>query len=176
MDSAVLDELLQRHRELSKFLHGHGEISLALDAELLFKRAFVVAAGSHCEGQLCAVLERFAAKHGDSRLAFFVKTRALERRYHDLFDWKAMNVNRFWSFFGEEFKEHAIAHLRARNDATTWMRSFVELGQLRNLTAHAFATASVDRTLVELESMLRNALQFLGLVEDLLDDSSAKVP
>lgn len=171
MDASVLDGLLQRHKQLDSFLRANAELSLAIEAELLFKRAFVVACGCYCEESLVDVLHRFAASAGDQRLSAFVKNRALERRYHDLFEWSAANANKFWSCFGEAFKESALSRLRADEAAARSVRGFMTLGRLRNSVAHRFATVSVDQTLDELELLFREATSFLHLVEDLLAPS-----
>lgn len=168
MDAAVIDALLQRHRELDEYLRTRGELSMLFDAEVLFKRSFVVACGSYCEVELCRILGQFANRDGDARLATFVRTRALERRFHDMFDWTAANANKFWSFFGDEFKREVSTAICADSGAAESVKGFIELGQLRNITAHEFATASVDRTVDELERLFRKAQQFLNLVERLL--------
>lgn len=164
MAPTAIDSLMEEHRAVDAILRSQGELSRAISLEILFKRAFVVASGSYCEEQLTDILEAFAARHRDARLTVFVRKRALDRKYHDLFDWSVLNANRFWGFFGEDFKDDTLAALKENEEAARSMRSFVQLGQLRNLVAHGFAKASVDRTVDELETLAREALMFVSFV------------
>jgi len=163
MRPTVLDGLLERQRALTDFLRSHEELSIALDAELTFKKLFVVACGSYFEQGIVAVVEHFADR-GDPRLKTFVKKRALERRYHDMFDWSVRNANRFFSFFGNDFSEQMRGLLQNDQGLQDAMGAFMELGALRNVVAHDFASSSVDKTVDELAALYVAALDFLNFV------------
>lgn len=154
---------------MDAFLRSYEQLSHALEAELLFKRAFIVACGSFFERSICGELENLAERHGDVRLTTFLKCRALDRKYHEMFDWKEPNANRFWSFFGLEFKNAVIKRLKSNEDEARCVSSFMNLGRMRNLVAHEFLTAPVESTLDELEHEFNNAIGFLRLIRVLLE-------
>jgi hypothetical protein len=162
MDHRAVTSLLERGIALDGFLRDKQELSLALDSESLFKKAFIVACGSYCERQITDTIHNFASHASDPRLSEFVRTRALERRYHDLFDWSALNANRFWGFFGGAFKDETIATIKATPSLEAAMRSFMEIGQLRNQVAHTYS--DVNKTIPELRELLDGALCFLEFV------------
>ena len=174
MDIAILRTMINRNQEVHRYLLAGGEVTLAIETEIVFKRAFVVACGTWCERRLMTVVQEWAARHGDIRLTEFIRIRALERRYHDMFAWDASNANRFFGCFGDSFKQACAerfsddAHLRKA------MHGFMDLGRLRNTVAHEFATASVDRTLNELEGLLDDAEAFLASVALVLNEDAQR--
>lgn len=50
----------------------------------------------------------------DKRIVHLVKSKAVERQYHTLFDWDSGNTNKFWKFFGEETKNDV--RIKIKND------------------------------------------------------------
>lgn len=164
MSGEHISEMLERQRRLSAYLAKHTELSFALESEVIFKKAFVVACGSFCERALTDALEEFASRHRDERLTCFVRNRALERRYHEMFDWKAANANRFFAWFGESFKKRILDILENDSELSESVKAFMLIGRMRNLIAHDFASSTVDHTLEELHVLWKGAVRFLDFV------------
>lgn len=161
----VRDDLLDRHHAIDAFLRGQEEITLATDAEYVFKKAFVIACGTYCEVQITDVIGTFADRAKDERLTWFVKRRALERRYHDMFDWTGTNANKFFAAFGERFKDECVQGVKADKDLDQAIRSFLQMGALRNGVAHVFFSTNIDKTVSELEELMKEALRFIEFIE-----------
>ncbi len=70
-------------------------------------------------------------------LPALVNQKVLARGYHGLFDWKAQNVNNFFSIFGKEYRgymERKIASDERFNDGAL---AFLWLGNMRNEHIHS---------------------------------------
>lgn len=164
--ATVIDGLLQRQAALTSFLREHNELSLALESEFAFKKLFVMSCGSFFEERIVNGLALFASS-ADSRLANFVKKKALERQFHTLFDWDAKNVNKFLSLFGDVFKTTTSQAIDSDAGARAGMQAFLELCRLRNVVAHSnLASISVEKTVDELQVLYRSAWSF---VRDLIN-------
>lgn len=66
----------------------------------------------------------------------FLISQALKRKYFTMFDWDKKNANKFYSLFGESFKESMILYKQENTDFSNLERSFLELGQRRNILVH----------------------------------------
>ncbi len=173
-DLTVIDGILDRFESLLEFLDKSGEVSLALEADANFKKLLVLACGSFFEEQVTSMIERFVARYNDARLVTFVRRKALERQYHSLFDWDASNANKFFAFFGDQFKDAATKRLQADQELQKGMRSFMRLGQSRNVLAHGnLAANAVDGTREELVNQYREAVGFLRFLQSMFDGTVA---
>lgn len=170
-DRTVIDGILERFESLFEFLDKSGEISLALEADANFKKLLVMACGSFFEEQITTMIERFVARHEDPRLVTFVKKKALERQYHSLFDWNVSNANKFFAFFGDEFKDVVSKRLQSDTELQKGMKSFMRLGQHRNMLAHGnLAALAVDVTREEIVNQYREAVGFVRFLRSLFDE------
>lgn len=166
----MLDNLIREQRSIEELLRSNGQLSLVMSAERIFKPAFVLACGSFCEQKLLEQLEAYVARHKNTRLTRFVRVRAIDRKYHDLFDWDANNSNKFWRFFGEDIPKEISKHLAETTELKEAERAFLNLGRLRNLVAHQFESASIEQTLDELATLKDRALRFLDFVNERLEN------
>lgn len=165
MNKTVIDALASRNDAIVGFLREKGEVSLALDAEANFKKLLVMACGSFFEEQLTGVLEAFAGRSGEARLAAFVRNKALKRQYHSLFKWDAANVNGFLGLFGEVFAKKVTKELADSEELTRSMRSFLWLGERRNQLAHGnIAAVPIDETKDEILEKFSAAWKFVRYV------------
>ncbi len=158
----VIDGLVERFEGLRSLLDDQHEVSLLLEADANFKKLLIMASGSFFEEQLTTMLEGFAARGGDGKLAAFVKNKALKRQYHTLFSWESRNVNTFLALFGEPFKATVTAKLAANQDLTDAMGFFLWLGSQRNQLAHGnIAAFSVSETREEIYARYAGAWTFV---------------
>ena len=69
--------------------------------------------------------------NGSDTLTSFVRKMAIERRYHQWFDWTANNANKFFATFGTTFRQFMAERVRADATLADSIRAFLELGNLR---------------------------------------------
>lgn len=144
--------------------------------DLLETRLILVGGASAYEQQLSSIVLRFASKFsgGDVRLTEFVRVAAVERKYHTWFDWDKSNVNKFLGMFGDDFKSAGIKEIEKDSTLKEASRSFVALGQARNLIVHGdMLSASISYSSQEAIDLVGRAGAFVAWVEGKLVPSIA---
>ena len=168
-DDYAIAELRRTHEEVMQLVRGSGDMSLALRVEAEFKKALVMAAASYFESTLTGiVLEAFdEGTNGNGVLVSFVRAKAVERRYHDWFNWKVSNANQFFGAFGTDFKEHMERKQKGAPEARRAVSAFLQLGHLRNEVAHKnYAVYSVQLTVDEIVRLYEDASKFVSEFAD----------
>ncbi len=102
-------------------------------------------------------------------LVSFVRNMAIERRYHQWFNWKARNANQFFGAFGSAFREFMEGKVRADPGLAHSISEFLQLGSLRNQLVHQnFAQFNIPMTAAEIFDSYKKADEFVeGFLGDL---------
>jgi len=168
MADTPIDAAYQEHEALVQMLDVAKEISLKSVADDRFRRVLVIAAGSYFESRVRGAIESFVALHSQNHawVMAFLRAKALERQYHSYFEWKGSNANSFFGLFGEDcLKRHSSA-IKDNEELRAGMRSFLELGRLRNELAHKnFLTYPIEKTVEEVYAEFLRSLVFVEYVE-----------
>lgn len=150
-DNGILQTLLPDNVELASFYSGYNS---------LFTKAFTVACGNAFERKLTAELPKILSS--DNPLALnFLQKQALERKYHTLFEWEQKNANKFFGLFGNDFKLYVQQIIKENGILIEQQKSFLELGNLRNLIVHkGIDTYSLTSDLETIKNKFDNSLEF----------------
>lgn len=155
--------LVESHRAAMSFVPAE-QVSLRADTEATFGKTLLIAAGSYFEALLSrAVYDVFMDGTGGTQaLADFVWGKAVTRRYHDWFDWDRRNANKFFGAFGSGFQSHMKERIEKTPGLEDAIRSFMEIGSLRNVLAHDdLASYSLNKTVQEIFELYERALGFV---------------
>ena len=168
------DIIRQRYKEFKDmidYLETNKEISLKVVADDNLKKVLLLSAASYFEDEIKDIILSFVEKNSNdnSMIKSFVKNKAVERQYHKYFDWRARNANRFFSLFGEEFKDHAEGDVKGNPELEKSIRDFLEIGNLRNELVHGnFAVFPIEKTVEEIYELYRSAHQFIDYLSSKL--------
>ena len=162
IDARAIDSLIERHEEIGAFFDEHDEISLRDYADSEFRKVLVLSVASFFEQQISDAVARLAASTNSRRVENLIRFKAISRQYHSYFNWDGNNANKFLSLFGSEFKDEVAAEIRQDSSLEEGCKSFLRLGQERNRLVHSnFASAPLDKTLLEIQDSYRKALDFV---------------
>lgn len=129
----------------------------------------LLSAASFFEKEISDTLVKFASSHtGDNELIIsIIKQKAISRQYHTYFDWDSgKNANKFFSLFGNRFKESMVDKVRADERLDSAIKSFLEIGQERNKMVHQnFAEVVIDKTAEEIFKLYESSLYFIETVK-----------
>lgn len=168
------DIVRQRYKEFKDmidYLETNKEISLKVVADDNLKKVLLLSAASYFEDEIKDIILSFVEKNSNdnSMIKSFVKNKAVERQYHKYFDWRARNANRFFSLFGEEFKDHAEGDVKGNPELEKSIRDFLEIGNLRNELVHGnFAVFPIEKTVEEIYELYHSAHQFIDYLSSKL--------
>lgn len=164
MNRAVVESLYDAYVRLRALLEAQNEPSLLADVEKTQPKVLLLAAASAFEAAVTDQIRSLYEGHPDANpvLVEFVMRKALSRQYHTLFSWEAANVNAFWSLFGPEFSTYAKKCVNSDSDLEDSVRSFLQVGSLRNSMVHQnFATYVLDRTVGEVLELFNSGAAFV---------------
>jgi len=116
--------------------------------------------------------------NNNDKVLNFVKKKAISFQYHTYFSWgekdepekPGKNANTFFSLFGDDFKTDIIREIKSKPDLEKSVKSFLEIGHIRNILVHSNFAAynNIDKTIDEFHSMYKNSLVFICFFEDYL--------
>jgi len=158
-------------KEMIDYLETNKEISLKIVADDNLKKVLLLSAASYFEDEIKDIILSFVEKNSDNNpmIKSFVKNKAMERQYHTYFDWGTGNANRFFSLFGEEFKDQAKGDVKDDSELEKSIRDFLEIGNLRNELVHGnFAVFPIEKTVEEIYELYRSAHQFIDYMSSKL--------
>jgi len=167
------DKLYHDAKTIIGVLEQRAEVSLQVAAADHFRKVLLLSAASYFEHRMCSsVLEFVRERAGGSALVEnFVRNKAVERQYHTWFAWEERNANKFWGWFGSEFRVHMTAKVKEDDDLRLSVQAFLELGNERNKLIHQdYATFPLNKTLDEIYALYRQALKFVDHLPGLLRD------
>ena len=155
---------MQEHRELIGHLQTTGDISLLTRVTEAFSKTLLVSAASYYEYRFTEILVGLYEHAGNrsTALAEFVRNQAIGQRFAQLFAWGDHNANRFFSFFGGDFRSHMTQKVRQNRDLEESIRAFLELGNLRNQLVHRnYAAFPLTKTVDEVFDLYQKARLFV---------------
>ena len=164
MATKPVDALHKDFADLLAFLDQAGQISFRITADDNFRKVLLLAAASYFERQLTEVVVSFVGTvtAPDHVVTWLIKKRVVERQYHTWFDWKARNANKFFSMFGNSFKNHMSKLVNRDDTLSSAIQAFMEIGRERNdMVHHDFGSYTLQKTLEEIYEMYRSAAKFV---------------
>ncbi|MBT1706327.1 HEPN domain-containing protein [Chryseosolibacter indicus] len=176
----AVDRLKTEYDAIARLLRDRLELSLLNDLNKHFRKVLLLSAGSYFESQISKALSDYVSKatNGDARLVNFLQKAAISGRYHTLFEWGKQNditqfgdnANKFWSFFGNEFKTQISSEVRGRPEIADAIKAFIEVGHLRNILVHSNLAAYEydDKTTDEIYFLFKRAEPFVSYVRQKL--------
>jgi hypothetical protein len=163
-DPTQIDRLYREATEVLHLLEENTEISLQNAASDQFRKALLLAAASYFEHRVCNSVMDFVRERasGSVLVENFVREKAISRRYHTLFDWKAANANHFFRLFGEAFSTAMREEVRQSEEMKSAITAFLEVGRERNKLVHQdYASFPFEKTLDEIYALYHRALAFV---------------
>jgi len=172
-----VDVIYSEYLSIVSFLDSNQQPSLSSDVNRNFKKVIAFSSGSYFEHRIQDILIEFVSREtNNSTLAInFFKKKAIGMQYHTYFSWGekddpskfGKNANTFFSLFGDDFKKQVEAEIKESPDLETAVKSFLEIGHLRNILAHSnFAAYDIEnRTANEIFELYQKGLPFITYVE-----------
>jgi hypothetical protein len=176
MADTIVDRLYSEFQQLVEHLNKAVEPSLCSTAEDNFSKSLLLAAASYFEDRLSGDLLSFVdeASSRNELVREFVRSRAISRQYHSLFDWETRNANKFFSCFGTSFSAFMKAEVKSDENLAGSIRAFMEIGSERNRLVHQnFGTFTLEKTAEEIFALYQTAVGFLDTIPNKLRQHSA---
>ena len=159
----LVGRLMEEHEALIALIPV-GEMGLRISIDATFCKTLLLSAASYFETRLSrTVIEAFSEGINNSdALIEFVRNKAVERRYHDWFDWNSSNANKFFRAFGNGFQSFMADRIQSNESRRESIEAFMEMSNLRNQLVHQnFAAFALDKTVDEVFDLYKNALAFV---------------
>ena len=172
-DSTRVARIYQDSNDISEHLRAELP-SLVVTADEIFSKYLLLASASYFEDRVKTILIDYVGESsGDERLVEFVRNTVTARGYHTLFDWSRANANRFWSLFGESFRDRMSERVRQDTNLDDAIKAFLELTRDRNRLVHGNIGAfSYEKTPTEIYEAFTTALEFVETLPQLLRESA----
>jgi hypothetical protein len=179
-----VDVLYNEYVSIIDFLDCNGQPSLSSDVNKYFKKVIVLSSGSFFEHKIQEMLVQFVVRetNNNSLAINFFKKKAIGMQYHTYFSWgeknkpdkPGQNANSFFSLFGDDFKKQVEDEIKRSVELETAVKSFLEIGHLRNILVHSnFAAYDIEnKTADEIFQLYKNGLPFISYIESKLKKSS----
>lgn len=167
-----VEQLKKEYDSMEQYLLQEKQISMLSDLNKNFRKILLLSAGSYFEKELIEILSEYIknATNNNDLLINFLQKQALHGKYFQLFDWGSQNepdkfgtnANRFFGLFGENFKSMINKELKSETNISDSIKSFLEVGHLRNILVHSNFAAYVydQKTTDEIFSLYQNAKRF----------------
>lgn len=166
---SVVDEFYNDYRQLVELLDGPDTASLRISINDKLSRALVLVIANFYEGEIKGILLNLFQTRSTSPLIPPFLQSSMERRYHEYFDWKANNANKFFAMFGDDFRRRAFEDVRTTRALEEGMQAFMEIGQMRNVLAHEqLLGVPLPKTADEYYALHQKALVFIQYLRDRL--------
>lgn len=170
MTQTIIDQQYENGNLLVDYLKSQQQITFFNEAENNFRKTILLSSASFFEKEISDTVIQFAkSQSGDNELIIsIIKQKAVSRQYHTYFDWdKATNANKFFSLFGEDFKNKMIKKVKDNPKLDHSIKSFLEIGQERNKMVHQnFAEIVIDKTTEEIYKLYQSSLFFIETVKN----------
>jgi hypothetical protein len=163
----VVDSIYAEFKDAAAVLAAANELSLRIMLDSNLRKTLLLSAASYFEYTLSREVADFTQEvtGGNDLIGALVKTKAITRQYHSWFDWEQQNANKFFSMFGQAFKDHMKGRLAIDEELAEGVRAFMELGRERNLLVHSdYASYLINKTPEEIYTLYRNASVFVNRV------------
>ena len=173
MEQTIIDKIYSDNKQLIEYLIEERQVSFISDAENNFKKNLLLSIASFFENIIINILIKFVENksQSDTKLISFIKSKALKRQYHQLFDWDSNTANRFFSWFGEDFKNQMRLLVNDDEKLNTSIKSFLEIGKERNRLVHQnFGEIYIEKTADEIYELYKKSLYFIDMLEKKLNE------
>lgn len=163
----VVDTIYTELQDAARILGDAGEVSLKIMLESHLRRTLLLSAASYFELRLTRDLQGFASEttSGNDLISSLIQSKVIARQYHSWFDWEKQNANKFFSMFGQRFKQHMSALIATDENLAKSVKAFLELGNDRNLLVHSdYASYPINKTPSEIHELYLSANTFVDRV------------
>ncbi len=165
----IIDQQYESGNSLVEYLKNQQQITFFNEAENNFRKTILLSSASYFEKEISETVIEFAKSHTDNNelVISIIKQKAVSRQYHTYFDWdKATNANKFFSLFGEDFKNKMIKKVKDDPILDKSIKSFLEIGQERNKMVHQnFAEIVIDKTAEEIYKLYQDSIYFIETIK-----------
>lgn len=150
-DNKIVNEMLFQNTDLVSFYSNYNN---------LYTKMFLIACSNSFEKKWLEFLPNFLG--GDNPLTkSFIKTQAVDRKFHTMFDWKNKSAGPFYGAFGDGFKKYVAAIIKSDDTLKAKEMAFLELGQLRNLIVHeGIHNYSLQRDIISIYNIFNESLDY----------------
>ncbi len=163
-----LYENFNKNREL---LIKINELSFLNEYTEQFSKVLLLATASYFEDKVVSIIPKFLNPANCPLTENFISKKGLKRQYHTLFDWESNNANTFFSLFGDEFKTFMGNKLDSDQKLKDSIKSFIELGSLRNRLVHNnYAQFQLDKTVNEIFEKFEVSSYFVDKMETFAEE------
>ncbi|MGR5080883.1 HEPN domain-containing protein [Photobacterium swingsii] len=162
---AAVERLYSDYTNYHSYLMNNAQVSFASEYKSQFSKVILLSSASYFENKVIKTILAFLNPNDCVLTNSFIENKALTRQYHTLFDWNKKNANKFFSYFGNDFK--SFMENKVSNDATlkTSISNFMELGDLRNQLAHNdYAMFHLQLTPEEIFDKFQSAQIFINSI------------
>ena len=160
----IIKKVMEDHGQITEYLSHERQISLQISLNDIYKKILLHYAASYCESRMVDALTDLYVNNCPENLVLteFVKNQAIRRQYFKFFNWNDSNANQFFKLFGKEFKKHMETKITEDSDLGKSIKSFLELGHLRNMATHDnLATYNLNKTVGEVFELYEDATHFI---------------
>ena len=171
----VVDRLYGEFSDLQKFLSEKGGATFLPVIEDNFPKTMLLAAASYFESCLSEEIEQLAKEvlADDHVLVGLIKNKAISRQYHTWFAWERSNANKFFSMFGQGFKDQATEWVKSDEKLNKSIVDFLEIGRERNRLVHEnFGNFTLQKTASEVYELYKSATRFVDWFPKAIRDYS----
>ncbi|MCW5785557.1 MAG: hypothetical protein KIT39_19795 [Nitrospirales bacterium] len=170
MSESIIQAIYNRNKEIASYLHQTGEITYESEVRDSFRKILVLSIASYFEKEVKEIILSFVRKKSQSELIpNFVERKAVERQYHNFFQWDKANVNNFLGLWGVEFKKRCQDIISSNTDLEASIRDFIELGRTRNELVHLdFANFQLPKNDEEYFALYLSAERFIRFLREQL--------
>ncbi|MFD7783056.1 HEPN domain-containing protein [Streptomyces nojiriensis] len=165
-----VERMYEDHRSVLEYLESQQQVSHHATLQTTLPKVLLLAAASEFEERVCRSLKEHVAAHTlDSKILELVDQKAIRRQYHTLFDWDSRNAGKFWSLFGQDFKNGMKKYCAQDAKLAAHIAAFMEIGSLRNHMVHNnYASFALEKTLAEVYALYQQGDIFVGQIPELL--------
>jgi hypothetical protein len=134
--SNVVDVFYTNYEELSALIEKTQQVSLRVWVSESFRRVLVLTMANYLESRVKTLIQELVKKKSASELVFSFLSNSMERQYHTYFNWETRNANKFFSLFGERFKNEMVKDVDSIDKLDEGIVAFLEIGNTRNILMH----------------------------------------
>ena len=162
----VITKYKEAYDENYQFLMENKEISFAMSYQTESVKSAILSMASFFEKKIIEIIYDMLNSNCEIT-KHFIHKRALERQYHQLFNWSdPSSANQFLSLFGNDFKKFASTKINQNEELKDGVRSFIQIGALRNKLVHDdYATHRISLSIDEAYSEFQKALNFVNTLK-----------
>ena len=135
--NAKIVALKQQYEDIVAILDSNERLDLRIAVNEGYAKTLLVSAASYFEFEIIEILRNYLSHHANNntRIDAFVWKMTLDRKFYTLFNFKANNVNGFFSLFGDEMKGYwdSFSKEKGLSEAT---KTFLQICEGRNKIVH----------------------------------------